>query len=341
MIKYVFRADGNAKIGIGHMMRTLTVADAIKNIDRQESILVLCADEDSKKIASTRGYKAISLNSDYNNLLSEIDSWKKLDLSNCCIVVDSYFVTNEYLQAIGKYGKVFLFEDYQNGKFDVYGIINYSVFIDKKIYEKVYGQIDNFILGGEYVPIRKSFLKSKWELKDKVNNILISTGGSDILNISGEIYKALDEILPNINYHIIVGPFNPYVEMLKNMSMESSNLTIHCDVKDMAGLAEICDIAISAGGSTMYELTVMGIPTICFSFAQNQEAFCEKYGYNISDYAGAYDKEPESVLYNIKRLLSDKYVDKKYRRECSMREKKLIDGKGANRIAEALVHSLD
>ena len=45
MIKYVFRADGNAKIGIGHMMRTLTVADAIKNIDRQESILVLCANK--------------------------------------------------------------------------------------------------------------------------------------------------------------------------------------------------------------------------------------------------------------------------------------------------------
>ena len=101
MIKYVFRADGNAKIGIGHIMRTLTVADAIKNIDRQESILVLCADEDSKKIANTRGYKAISLNSEYNNLLSEVTG-KSVQKINKDTEKDYYFNPKEAI----KYGLI-------------------------------------------------------------------------------------------------------------------------------------------------------------------------------------------------------------------------------------------
>ena len=341
MIKYVFRADGNTDIGIGHLMRTLTVADAIAMLDNQANILVICADSDSTKIAEIRGYKAVCLNSDYRNLMSEVSLWKKLGLYNCCILVDSYLVTNDYLRAIGKYGKVFLFDDTMDEQFDVHGIINYSVFVDERAYAEKYGNIDKFLLGGSFVPVRNEFTKSQWQLREKVKDILISTGGSDSFNIAGEIYKALDSVLPDINFHIVVGPFSPFLELLNKMAEESDNLIIHCNVQDMAGLMEKCDVAISAGGSTMYELATVGIPTICFSYARNQEPFCERFGETVSDYAGAYDKEPDTVLNNLKRLLCDKYHEKKYRQECSNLEKDLIDGNGAKRIAQALINAYE
>ena len=57
---FIVRADGNAKIGAGHMMRCLTIADAL-SAQRNESkeILFVCGDEQSAELAGNRGYNCL------------------------------------------------------------------------------------------------------------------------------------------------------------------------------------------------------------------------------------------------------------------------------------------
>lgn len=339
-VKYILRVDGNASIGIGHIMRTLTVADALMETENSQTMLILCSDSDSVSIVATRGYKAYCLGTDYRDLMSEVSLWQRFGISNSCILVDSYLVSNEYLNAISRYGKVFLFDDMQKEKYDVHGIINYSAFVDKVAYQQLYGNECNCYLGGQYMPIRKTFAQRKWKLRDTVSDILITTGGGDPLNISEKIYTLLSGILPNnISYHVVAGAFNPFIERLKTLSVYNDNLIIHHDVKDLGSIMEMSDLAISAGGSTMYELATVGVPTLCFSYAENQELFCKNYGEYVSDYAGAYNIDPQATLNNIADLIVNKYLYKTYREKCSNVGKNLIDGKGALRLAQILIDS--
>ena len=73
----------------------------------------------------------------------------------------------------------------------------------------------------------------------------------------------------------MVGRFNPNREKLEQYASEQNNVVLHCDVKDMAGLMTACQLAVTAGGTTIYELSVLGVPFVCFSYAENQEGLTE------------------------------------------------------------------
>ena len=103
----------------------------------------------------------------------------------------------------------------------------------------------------------------------------------------------------------------------------------------MAGLMEMCDLAITAGGTTIYELAAVGVPFICFSYAENQELLTEYIGERqIAGYAGAYHKDAEATLREMKRIFLELAEDKAKRNLFHLNEKHMIDGLGAERIVK-------
>ena len=131
---FLIRADGNATIGAGHLMRCLTIADELKKlVNDNEDILFLCADTQSAQPAWDRGYRTFVLESDPKEMEEELSAWEKvpdINKKTNVIVVDSYFVTNAYLRGIRKYGYVLLMDDLGAGRFCADGILNYNVFAD-------------------------------------------------------------------------------------------------------------------------------------------------------------------------------------------------------------------
>lgn len=336
-MEYVFRADGNAKIGVGHIMRCLTIADALSDMVEIDKIRFITSDEESAKIVNKYGFRFTTLYTSYDNLEEEISKWENLNISNSVIVVDSYYVTDSYLDNIKKYGRVVLIDDFQRHTYPVNTIINYNVYADINIYNKLYGNKCELYIGEKYVPVRRQFLNCEYTVKTNVNNVLITTGGGDIFNIAKNIYDRLSAIDLNINYHIISGVFNPYYSILKEIEENNLNLTVYQNVEEMAAIMQQCDLAITAGGSTIYELAAVGVPMVCFSYAENQEKLVEYIDENISDYAGSYIHDAEQTINNIADIFVNKMMDYNYRLKCSEKGKKMIDGKGAERIADALI----
>ena len=88
----------------------------------------------------------------------------------------------------------------------------------------------------------------------------------------------------------------------------------------------------------MYELSAIGVPFVCFSYAENQEKLTEYVGReNVAGYGGAFHKEPEVTLQQIGKLIDMLTEDHNLRLQYSQREKTLVDGQGAARIAEILL----
>ena len=339
--KIIIRADGNARIGAGHLMRCLTIADAFPEKDM---VGFVCADEDSAALTSEKGYETAVLSTDYRQMESEAEAWEKLlgDVKEAgrVILADSYYVTNEYLGMLGAYGKVVLLDDMAKTPWNVWALINYNAFANDKMYESLHSPYDAHIYtGGQFIPIREQFCGRGYEVEENVGHILITTGGGDQDNIAGQILAHIRT--EGCQYHIVTGQFNPHYETLQGMAAKYQNIHIYHNVKNMAELMEKCDLAITAGGTTIYELSAIGVPFVCFSYAENQEKLTEYIGREkIAGYGGAFHKSKEKTLEEIGNQVSLLMEDYELRLKYAQKGKTLVDGQGAARIAEILLSAL-
>ena len=152
-----------------------------------------------------------------------------------------------------------------------------------------------------------------------MTDILITTGGGDKDNIAGQILRELCEHslaeVP-VRYHLVIGKFNPNRDRLEQYASEHNSVTLHSDVKDMAGLMTACQLAVTAGGTTIYELSVLGVPFVCFSYAENQEGLTEWLGkQKKAGYAGKWHYAPEET----RKAIGSRSEERRVGKECRSR----------------------
>lgn len=334
----VIRADGNAHIGAGHLMRCLTIAEEIGD---RERVVFWCADEISASQVRDRGYKARTLGTDYRDMGAELALLEKMaGKGKKTFLVDSYYVSAEYLRALRTFGTVYLLEDVPGHVWPADGVINYNAFAAEADYRKLYGKsmCPRLYIGAAYVPLRSQFTRRDYRVRDQVRELLVTTGGGDRENIAGKILETLSDIIKDIcTVHVVSGPYNPHGEWLDSYAKTHPFVRVHRRVENMAQLMLQCDLAVTAGGTTVYELCALGVPFVCFSYAENQEALTAYAGQReIGLDAGAFHRDPERTLERIGSLTRQAASDMKLRRRMSHRAREMVDGAGAKRLAAAL-----
>ncbi len=350
---FFIRADGNENIGAGHLMRCLTVGTELIKLTAGEEVVFLCADGKSGALAARQGFRTLVLGTDYRDMASELPALERIfgglredskeegaapgQSARPVILVDSYCVTDEYLEGLRRFGTVALMDDMGKKRHPADAVINYNLTADAAVYERYYrGTGTRLLLGSAYVPVREQFLNRGYQVKAAAKTVLITTGGGDSENIAGRLLRALWE--EGREYHLVAGRFNPHFQALRQMEEEHGNIRLHCDVADMAGLMAAADIAVTAGGSTIYELAVLGVPFICFSCAENQEPLTEYIGaHRIAGFGGAFHRSPGEAAERVGSLFRELASDENLRRRYHDNEKRLVDGYGAKRLAEALI----
>ena len=326
------RADMNKVIATGHMVRCLSIADAI--VKMGEDVTFIVADNNSEWLAKTKGYKTIVLNTDWKNLNSEISILNELfcDAEKPWIIVDSYLVTPTYLNSLRAWFKVAYLDDLNSFTYPVDKLICYAIYFDKFKYEKKYDK-RKLLLGCEYIPLRAEFqgIPSK-TINRNIKNVLILSGGTDNNNIIQTIIEAVKADDKEVN--AVCGAMNENYEELCTYFSGQKNIHIHKSIDNICDYMKDADVAISAGGTTLYELCACGTPTISFALADNQldnvKCFDEK---RIIRYVG--DVRYQDISYNIESALSE-YDDENIRKDISIRMQKLVDGQGAKRIVKKL-----
>lgn len=338
------RADANREIGAGHIMRCLSLADALRGMG--EEVLFLVADETAVNLFTERGQEYRVLHSDYRKLEQELLGLLSLlqEEKPDLFLIDSYFVTEKYLREIGKQVKTAYLDDYGGLPYPVDKLVNYNIYADRIDYNGKFNGGGSaagmrMLLGPSYAPLRPEFSQVSYVIKDQVEKVLVTMGGSDRYNLTGQFLRHVlkDEEARRLQYHVVSGAFNPYLSYLTELSERYSNIHIHQNVRNMAELMCDCDLAVTAAGSTVYELCAVGIPILCFSFAENQiriaEAFQEK---SIAGFSGDYKKEGQAMFPRLLPKLKELTGDAVLRKELSQRGRELIDGKGAKRLAEQI-----
>jgi spore coat polysaccharide biosynthesis predicted glycosyltransferase SpsG len=184
--------------------------------------------------------------------------------------------------------------------------------------------------------LRKEFQKVIPRQPAKVvEDILVTTGGTDPFDVIGSL---LSEVITfkefdSIRFHAVIGPLVPDTERLKELS-KHKNIILHKNVRSMSSLMVDCDLAISAGGSTLYELCRLGLPSVSISFADNQlPAVKEFHERRIIPFCGDLRTDIQTTIEQCISYLRHYINDYPQRLQISHVMRTLVDGKGASRIA--------
>lgn len=337
----IVRADGNKEIGTGHLMRCISIMEESKNRD---NILFLVSDEQGEKIVKGKGFASMVIHTNYKDMESELpflfDLMKKIHAE--IVVVDSYQVTKHYIKELSKLAPILLVEDFLTDIFSVDYILNYNIYAKHKYYKKLYSNVKecpSFLLGVKYAPLREQFKDVTYEIKTRVNKVLITTGGTDPQNLAGQILGKLIEnnACGNIVFHVVCGIFNENINELENLEKKHKNIVIHQNVSNMAQLMIENDIAISAAGTTMYELAAVGLPTITYAFVDNQDQIAEEFSQKkMALFAGNSEMLASDRVDVIEKQFLILINDLECRKAMHRRMKQSVDGFGTKRIYEII-----
>ena len=364
-----FRTDGNTQIASGHLMRCISIADACRKLGMEIHFLV--SDEESVSLFQQKlsaDFPITRLKSaSYDQLEQELPELLSL-LANCkpsktIFFLDSYYVTEKYLNAVRKLAKTVYIDDLMLFNYPVNLLINYDVIppCNMPSYQSAYTNAAKALLGASYAPLREQFQSREMPLRNQVCNVLITTGGSDPFHFCLNFLSFIERVasLPNsdsaripddIIFHILVGSFNTDKDALFSFAQASDFIRLYENVTDMASLMENCDLAVSAAGTTLYELCALGVPTISYTMADNQITAAEAFAKSgIIPYSGDIRVSMTNVLENIMLFLTQmsnsRNSDLASATTVSYQERKIahdtmrsfIDGSGSAKIAKAIL----
>lgn len=337
------RADANEIVATGHIMRCMTIAKQIQKLG--EDVLFFLADDYGTAMLEEKHLPYVVLGTDWENPMEEIPVLvqKLAEKKIQTVLFDSYRMTKDYFgklnQALGDTVRFAYIDDLFEDVYPVDILINYNAYHTQFPYEKVYDEKTQLCLGPPYVPLREEFGKADLE-EGYDNSVLLSCGGGDIWQaLHGIMEQAvLDTQLQKVMFHIVLGRFHQKKELLEQLAAEHQNIVLHYNVSNMAQLMEECRIAVSAAGTMLYELCAMERPTVFFITADNQ-----RYDSDFFDrekrmvFAGDIRSDREGCIRHILQGIKELLQDPSERRKMKEKLRQITDGKGAERIAEALV----
>jgi len=208
-----------------------------------------------------------------------------------------------------------------------------------KQYQKynVINKKSKIFVGSKFFIVQPEFKKYRKKLSDvkekKIFNVVVSMGGSDSNQLTLKIVKSILKI-PNIRIKIIKGPFFKNLKKLQNLAKNNKRIIVKDFPREIWKDFSKADIVIVAAGSTLFELALQGIPTICIAITKHQIPYAKQFHLNNFAINMGYWKNINYSKLNdvLVLVLSD---TKKRKRMC-LEGGKILDGKGVVRITNII-----
>jgi len=330
-LNVAFRVDASSNIGIGHLTRCLALSEELTR--KGHDCYFLSKIENNElinKIEKNNIHYQINSNAtllEDNKTLVKFAKEKDINW----IVTDHYGINAEYIKEIKQNNfKVLSVDD--NAQIHYYSdiVLNQNIGSEKLNFSAE--KYTKFLLGAKYAIIRDELLIEKNKKEgNEVKKILITLGGTDKDNFILTIIKFLKDFCKTLEFNVIVGPLNPFFDEIRNYVKEGNlKIKVIKSPKNMADIYLRSDIAVSAGGASCYELAYFGIPNIIITVADNQlNVASELDKQKIGLYVGKKEEIKEKEFENKFKGLVD---NNSLRKQMSQNGKKLIDGKGKERV---------
>jgi UDP-2,4-diacetamido-2,4,6-trideoxy-beta-L-altropyranose hydrolase len=335
----LIRADGGVSKGFGHVMRCLALAQGWQ-LSGGRAVFALAESAPSleSKVRAT-GIEIVHLDVVPG---SAEDAAQTVNLAierrAAWVVADGYELGDDWQGAIKNSGlQLLLWDDYGHaGYYSADLILNQNLHATEEMYQRR-EPYTRLLLGARYAQLRSEFLEWRdWkrEISPIARKVLVTMGGSDPENVTGEVVQALAS-LHDVEGVVVAGGSNPNIDQLRSAVAAQSNLQLVVDAPNMPELMAWADMAVSAGGSTCLELAFMGLPAVLVSIAANQEFAVGALGRSGLSIALAPEASGRQnrLTSAVRTLLS---TPREEQSAMSDGLRTLVDGRGTERVVRLL-----
>jgi len=341
----LIRADANFNIGTGHVMRCLALAQSWRDWAGRVTFVMSAPPSALVKRIQNEGMSIVELD---NEAGSRNDAAAlanlKANLGARALVVDGYHFSSDYQEAIKQSGIILLvIDDYGHaGRYIADLVLNQNVSASYDFYTNRDRQTQ-LLLGTSYALLRREFHSWRsWTrfVSERANRILVTLGGSDPKNLTVRVLEALEVVdVDGLEMKVAVGSANPHYQELQAVAARSRfPIDLERDEVDMPQLMAWADLAVAAGGSTLWELAFMGLPSVVIISADNQKTNVQR----LQELGATINLGWHGSLTQgeIAGAISDLLQDAGQRNRLSLDGKKLVDGMGADRASLALMERI-
>ncbi|MFP7231221.1 UDP-2,4-diacetamido-2,4,6-trideoxy-beta-L-altropyranose hydrolase [Bacillus subtilis] len=297
----LFRTDASIEIGTGHVMRCLTLANALRkkgaNItfvcrslqghlaevirEQQFDLIMLPAPQKNVLIPKS------TLHSDWLGVPWHVDSAETsraiqdMNKEISLLIIDHYAIDINWELEVKKYAKKIMVID------DLADRLHHcDILLDQNLYPHYKERYANLVpksckqfLGPEYVLLRDEFYSFQPNNKNRdgsIKKIFVFFGGTDPTNETKKVIHAFKQLnLHDIELDIVIGNTNTHKNDIESICKKHDFCSFHCQVNHIAELMYNADLAIGAGGTSAWERCYLGLPAIVITVAENQELIAE------------------------------------------------------------------
>ena len=341
----LIRADATSSMGTGHAMRCLSLAQAWQDAGGMCVFAAVELTPSVRRRIEAENCEVVLLDADAgspSDTRQFADLARKQNSGN--VVVDGYQFGADYQRGLKSAGlRTLLIDDYGHAEhYSADLVLNQNISAAEKFYAHREPET-RLLLGPRYALLRREF--HAWrdygrQIPSVARKVLITLGGSDPENLTNLALEAVASItLDGLEAVVVVGGSNPHYESLKQIGSELANqhgtkITVRRDVTNMGEFMAWADVAISAAGSTCWELCLLGLPSLLIDVADNQTGVAREL--QRRQFAVHVGSAKAISAVRLSRELEDLLRAKELRQTLSTRSRELVDGNGAARVASVL-----
>lgn len=304
--KIIFRADGNATTGLGHLYRLFSLVEIVK--DTLE--FVFLTHQTSTDSVIPGAYNKVIIPQEITT--EEEPEWLAVNFSSneYIIIADGYQFIASYQRHIKQKGYNLIYID-DLAREHMYAdvVINHSPYIKEKHYKNE--SYTKLALGTKYALLRPLFLKAaeKDRFINTIDRAFVCFGGADPFDLSLKAVKALIQTQDFKMIHVVLGGAYNYKDIFDLEEKESDIITTYRNLaeEELIKVMDQCNFAIAPASTILYELSCVKMPIFSGFYIDNQESIYKGFLNNQAIYKGENMKDYQVIDFveNIKTILKE------------------------------------
>ncbi|WNO61805.1 UDP-2,4-diacetamido-2,4,6-trideoxy-beta-L-altropyranose hydrolase [Rheinheimera sp. MMS21-TC3] len=273
-MKVLLRADASVQIGSGHIMRCLTLAQALRQQGAECHFVCQQSEGNLIDYIVEQGFVVFTLSgTTQDELLDAKQTLAQLTQQYQLLVVDHYELAKAYCTALRQQCRqIMVVDDLANRAHDCDILLDQN--LSPKLEQRYAGLLPKHclqLLGPRYALLRQEFYQSTDPRSD--SHILIGFGGSDEQNLTSLAIAALQQLkLTPITADIVIGANNPWRTEIEQQVAGLPNVKLHIQCNYMATLMHKARLMLGAGGTSHWERCICNLPGLVVTVAENQQA---------------------------------------------------------------------
>ncbi len=336
--KVAFRVDADATMGAGHFMRCLSLAHACKARGGDPVFFSATSIQGLIDRVEHAGYELVQVEPDAPDLGVRVICVWASNNKRSWVVLDGYQFNSAYQLAVAQAGaRLMVIDDFLRlPRYHAELMLDQNLGSEGRRYPVA--SICRVLLGPRYALLAPGFVEADpggRTYPDRARKLLVTLGASDPVDATSEVLSALTAIdISEVVVTVVIGGANQRRSEVRQLA-EASGYQVVEDATDMPSLMADADLAITAAGSTSWEVCRMGLPAITVTLAENQRDIAAALsGVGVSVDLGWHDDVTAgAVQVAVTRLIGDQ----EERERMSATGRQMIDGHGAARVVDAML----